>query len=104
MSPSSTTRIPRVTVDATVADALRAMRASGVGGALVVDRVGVVGLVTAEGVASAGTDLERPVTDFVTFEVVRIDPDDDLVTTVRTYQHAAQQSAVRRRVGDRSHA
>jgi len=79
------------------------MADSGVGAALVVDPVGVVGVVTADGVAEGATAPERPLLDFMTFEVVRIDPDDDWVTTVHTYQEAAARSVVRRHVGDRTH-
>jgi hypothetical protein len=76
---------------------------SGVAAALVVDPVGVVGVVTADGVASGSHAPNQPLLDFMTFEVVRIDPDDDWPTTVRRYQEAATRSVVRRHVGSRTH-
>ena len=101
MSTTFESRVPRLTVDATVGQAVHAMTDSGMGVALVVDPVGVVGLVTADGVASGSHAPDRPVLDFMTFEVVRIDPYDDWPTTVRRYQEAASRSLVRRQGGNR---
>ena len=103
MSTTCGSWVPRLTVDATVGEAAKAMADSGVGAALVVDPVGVVGVVTADGVAEGVTAPERPLLDFMAFEVVRIDPADDWVATVRRYQDAAARSAARRHVSDRAY-
>jgi CBS domain-containing protein len=101
MITSDACRIPRLTVDATVREASNSMAESGTGAALVVDSLGVIGVVTADGVADGAAEPDRSVLDFMTFEVVRIDPDDDWVTIVRTYQEAATRSVARRHVGTR---
>jgi len=103
MTTIGVSRVPRVTVDATVGEATKSMVDSGIGAAMVVDCVGVIGIVTADGVAAGVGDPDRSVLHFLTLEVVRIDPDDDWVTTVHTYQEAATRSVVRRHVGTRSH-
>jgi predicted transcriptional regulator len=90
-------RIPRLAVDCTVAGAVDAMAESGVAAALVVGSAGVVGIVTAEGVAAGTNEPERLLIDFMAFEIVRIDPDDDWVTTIRAYHDAATRSVARRR-------
>ena len=96
MTTFGASRIPRLTTDATVLKATEAMAECGIDAALVVDGVGVIGMVTASGLAGGSAEPDRSVLDFMTFEVVRIDPGDDVVTTVRTYQEAGARSVARR--------